>query len=98
GYTPPPYHGQSMMLQFFLEGFGGDQSGAAPGSATNAFGILCYHVDARMASGLDDIGTIRIRKMVRLLVYIAQTLWFRFRYKIPNFYYLPALSLKGTVM
>ena len=47
-HTPPPHHGQSYMVKLMLDGFGDDwhqRRAKSPG----AFGIECYHVNARFS-------------------------------------------------
>jgi glycosyltransferase involved in cell wall biosynthesis len=93
-HTPPPHHGQSYMVQLMLAGFGGDRrKGAPPAAGTGpngGFGIECYHVNARLSRQLEDIGDLRLGKLVLLLWYCAQAIWCRFRYGVRNFYYIPA--------
>jgi glycosyltransferase involved in cell wall biosynthesis len=90
-HTPPPHHGQSYMVQRMLEGFGGDCR--VPHGESNPakdYGVECYHVNARFSSTLTDIGGFQLKKVVLLLGYCAHAVWCRFRYGIPNFYYVPA--------
>jgi glycosyltransferase involved in cell wall biosynthesis len=92
-HTPPPHHGQSYMVQLMLAGFGGDRrqgrqpaGGHAPGGD---FGIECYHVNVRLSKRLEDIGDLRLGKLVLLLGYCLQAIWCRFRYGVRNLYYVP---------
>jgi glycosyltransferase involved in cell wall biosynthesis len=104
-HMPPPHHGQSYMVQLMVEGFGGDHRKGAQSLATHSpaepaagsppapspsFGIECYHVNARLSRKLEDIGDLRIGKVVLLLWYCLQAIWCRFRYGVTNFYYIPA--------
>lgn len=90
-HTPPPHHGQSYMVQLMLDGFGGDNRGAAsknqPGSK---FGIECYHVNARLSQGIHEIGGFQPRKLFALCGYCLEAIWCRFRHGVTNFYYVPA--------
>ena len=94
-HTPPPHHGQSYMVQLMLGGFGGDQRaprentrGAEIGNQgsgnrgpeSNSYGVVCYHVDARLSQKLEDIGDFRIGKFLLLLSYCFQAIWCRIRY------------------
>lgn len=93
-HTPPPHHGQSYMVQTMLMAFGGDQrkrrqKSSAP-AAGNGYGIACYHVNARFSKGLEDIGKLRVGKMLLILFYCLQAIWCRWRYGVTNFYYVPA--------
>ncbi len=88
-HTPPPHHGQSYMVQLMLEGFGGDarkKKSAAP----HPLGVECYHVNARFSRGLSDIGELQGAKIFLIFWFCLQALWFRFRYGVDNFYYVPA--------
>ncbi len=93
-HTPPPHHGQSYMVQLMLAGFGGDhrRRGGRPAQdgPGAAFGIECYHVNARLSRKLEDIGDLRLSKFLLLLSYCLQAIWCRFRYGVENFYYIPA--------
>ena len=88
-HTPPPHHGQSYMVQLMLEGFGGDVRKKKSG-AENPHGVECYHVNARFSRGLSDIGELQGTKLFLIFWFCLQALWFRFRYGVKNFYYVPA--------
>lgn len=101
-HTPPPLHGQSYMVQLMLQGFGGDQlsksSGVAASPAPGAdLGIQCYHVNTRLSRRLEDIGEFHSTKLLRLLLYCFEAIWYRFRYGIENFYYIPAPGKKSAL-
>ena len=62
-HIPPPHHGQSYMVRLMLAGFGGDHRKPSlkrkapleeelPSLDPDAFGIDCYHVDARLSLGV----------------------------------------------
>jgi glycosyltransferase involved in cell wall biosynthesis len=105
-YKPPPHHGQSFMVGQMIAGFGGDQRGSrrngAPasldGASASRFGIECFHVNANLASDLEDAGKFRLAKMLKLFKYIAEAIWCRFRYGAKNLYYAPAPSLRPSVI
>src|SRR5687768_8398185 len=59
--------------------------------------LKIYHVDARLSSGLDDVGTPRPGKIPLLLKYIAQAIWTRLRHGVRSFYYVPANPSRSTV-
>jgi len=88
-HVPPPYHGQSYMVQLMLTGFGGDRR-TRKQAASNPFGIECYHVNARFSRGLEDIGELQSIKLALLFVHCLEAIWCRFRYGVENFYYVPA--------
>jgi glycosyltransferase involved in cell wall biosynthesis len=90
-HTPPPFHGQSYMVQLMLNSFGGDQRKRAKGGGPKAAGdIECYHVNARVSKSLEDVGGARLGKLVLLMLYCTRALWYRFRYGADTFYYVPA--------
>lgn len=91
-HTPPPLHGQSYMVQLMLEGLGGDHRHRRPGQTApgDAHGIQCYHVNTRLSQRLEDIGSFRGAKLLRLLVFCLEAVWCRFRYGVTSFYYIPA--------
>jgi len=90
-HVPPPHHGQSYMLQLMLQNFGGDRRKARfRHQPPNAYGIECYHVDARFSRDIEDIGEFRSAKLSLLFFYCLQAIWCRFRHGVENFYYVPA--------
>jgi len=92
-HVPPPYHGQSYGVQRMLNGYGGDRrkrKNRESTSPANAFGIECYHVNARYSKALEDVGEFQAGKVVLILVYCLQAIWCRFRYGVETFYYVPA--------
>ena len=48
-HVPPPHHGQSQMVKLMVDGF----------RAQRDLGIEVLHVDARLSSGMADVGSIR---------------------------------------
>jgi glycosyltransferase involved in cell wall biosynthesis len=75
------------MVKLMLDGFGGDRR--KRDAAKSPHDIDCYHVDVRLSKQLEDIGEMRVGKFVLLLFYCLQAIWFRFRYGVTNFYYVP---------
>jgi glycosyltransferase involved in cell wall biosynthesis len=97
-HTPPPHHGQSYMVQYMLNGFGGDQRKKRNRlQESNPFGVECYHVNARMSKTLEDIGEIQSIKLLRLFLFCLQAIWCRFRYGVDNFYYVPAPGKRAAL-
>ena len=96
-HTPPPFHGQSAMVQVLVDGLGGDARRRARPSTvtpaappTPAFGIECYHVNARVSTDLEDVGRMRWGKLFTLLGCCCQAVWLRCRHGVTTFYYVPA--------
>ncbi len=97
-HTPPPHHGQSYMVQYMLNGFGGDRRKKPSRlQEPNPFGVECYHVNARMSKTLEDIGEIQSIKLLRLFLFCLQAIWCRFRYGVENFYYVPAPGKRAAL-
>jgi glycosyltransferase involved in cell wall biosynthesis len=87
-HTPPPHHGQSYMVQLMLEGLGGDARRRPAGAPVPA--VECYHVNARFSRSLEDVGTFQGTKLLLIVWFSLQAIWLRFRYEVPNLYYVPA--------
>ena len=100
-HTPPPHHGQSYMVQLMLAGFGGDRRKggrrSVDGNTRGDLGIECYHVNTRLSKKLEDIGDLRLGKVILLLGYCLQAIWCRFRYGVQNFYYIPAPGKRSAL-
>jgi glycosyltransferase involved in cell wall biosynthesis len=94
-HTPPPHHGQSYMVKLMLEGFGGDvREGGVP---DERFSIACYHINCRISSGMEDIGSMRLGKLFRLAGYCVEAIWCRFRHRVTTFYYIPAPGKRAAI-
>jgi glycosyltransferase involved in cell wall biosynthesis len=85
------------MVKLMLEGFGGDQRKQQNRKATRP-PIECFHVNARFASDMHDMGSFRPQKAYFLVKYIAESFWCRFRYGADVLYYCPAHPLKATLL
>lgn len=98
-HKPPPHHGQSYMVQLMLEGFGGDRRREARNRSAQpgTHGLECYHVNARLSKHLEDIGEFRPGKLLLLLRYCLEAIWCRFRYDVPNLYYIPGPGKKSAL-
>lgn len=89
-HVPPPHHGQSYMVKLMLDGFGGDHCHQRRAESPSAHDIECYHVNVRLSKQLEDIGDLRLSKLFLLFLYCFKAIWYRFRYGVENFYYVPA--------
>ncbi len=101
-HTPPPHHGQSYMVQLMLQGLGGDhrrsnRNRAASPAAGDAYGVACFHVNARLSKRLEDIGEWRGGKLVLLLLHCFEAIWCRLRYGVTNLYYIPAPGKRSAL-
>lgn len=93
-HTPPPHHGQSLMVKLMLEGFGGDARGSSEGEQRE---IECYHINCRVSDGMEDIGAVRAGKVFTLLGYCFEAIWCRFRYGVRALYYVPAPGKRSAL-
>jgi glycosyltransferase involved in cell wall biosynthesis len=75
GQTPPPYHGQSVMIQMLVDG--------------PIAGVEVHHLRMAFSSSLDQVGRFQIGKAFHLLYLIVAIYWMRFRYRIRVLYYPP---------
>ena len=57
-----------------------------------------HHVDARVSDDLEDVGSFRPRKFLRLLKSIAQAWGIRLRHGRMAFYYVPAPAKRSAIM
>jgi glycosyltransferase involved in cell wall biosynthesis len=83
-HTPPPFHGQSYMVQQMLIHVGQARSSSAEDN------VVFYHVNARLSRSAGDIGTMRFGKLFLLLGYVIQGWYVRIKYAPDVFYYVPA--------
>jgi len=84
-HVPPPFHGQSFMVQQLLDELSGDES------------IELFHVDSRLSRDVDDIASASLRKLALLLGYCIKAVWVRLRRGADHFYYVPAPGLRNAV-
>ena len=89
-HTPPPLHGQSQMVAYLMEGFGGDCRRKPPGAPANPHGIEIYHVNARLSDDLQDVGSARWGKIGALVTYCFQAIAARVRHGAKTLYYVPS--------
>lgn len=88
-HTPPPFHGQSYMVQLMVEGFASARG--------DVFGVRCYHVNARVSEDLADVGTFRPGKLGAALLYCAEAIRLRFLHGPRTLYYVPAPPKRSAV-
>ena len=75
GQTPPPFHGQSVMIQMLVDG--------------PIAGVKVHHLRMAFSSSLDQVGRFQIGKVFHLFYLIVAIFWIRFRYRIRVLYYPP---------
>lgn len=86
------------MVKTMLEGFGGDQRKKKRNQGNASFPIECFHVNARFALDMKDMGSFRPGKALLLVKYIFEAIWCRFRYGADVLYYCPAMPAKATLL
>jgi glycosyltransferase involved in cell wall biosynthesis len=101
-HTPPPFHGQSYMVQILLDCFhpqvrsqtsGPDSQDQVVAGAP----IECIHVDMRLSTSIDDIGQRPWAKLGLTLRYAIQAVINRFRYGASTLFYIPAPALTHAI-
>ena len=85
-FTPPPVHGQSLMVQTLVEGL--------PAVATD---LKIFHVNPRLSRDSRDIGTVRVGKLLSLIGACARALMLRLRHGPMSFYYVPAPGRRAPI-
>lgn len=76
GQTPPPYHGQAIMIDEMLKAGYED--------------VKLYHVRMGFSKEIDEIGKFRFWKVLHLFEVISKIILFKFWYDIKVLYYPPA--------
>ena len=76
GQTPPPVHGQAIMIKMLLDG--------------KMEGVRLHHVRMGFSDNMDQVGRVQIGKLFHLVSLIFQIWFARFRYGARILYYPPA--------
>ena len=84
-HVPPPFHGQSFMVQQLLDELRDDET------------IEVFHVDSRLSKDVDDIASASPRKLLLIFRHCFKAVWLRLRHGAGNFYYVPAPGLRNAV-
>lgn len=79
--TPPPLHGQSVMVRTLVEGL-------------PARGVALHHVDLRLSSDTAEIGRWSFAKIFRTLGCALRAIRARFAHDCDTLYYVPAPPAK----
>ena len=85
-HTPPPVHGQSLMVQTLLSHL--------PSIAPH---LTLHHVNVRLSRDSTDIGRPRLTKLLPLLAACFRALTLRFRHGPMPFYYIPAPAKRSAL-
>jgi len=90
-HTPPPYHGQSFIVQQILEGLPGiRKTGDGPS-------IQCIHLNVRFSKEIGDIGGRPLQKALLLPKFMLQLLWIWLWQRPQAMYYVPAPGKRVAV-
>jgi glycosyltransferase involved in cell wall biosynthesis len=76
GQTPPPNHGQAIMIREMLR--------------AGYEGVKLYHVRMGFSREVDEIGKLRLGKVLHMFEVIIKIILYRLRYNIKVLYYPPA--------
>ncbi|TKD65093.1 glycosyltransferase [Flavobacterium sp. ASW18X] len=76
GQTPPPYHGQAIMIQNTI--------------LKEYQSLDIYHSRMNFSKDIDTVGKFKILKIFKLFSLVLDIAYKRFRYGIKNLYYPPA--------
>lgn len=82
--TPPPVHGQSLMVQTLVEGLPEQ-------------GIAVHHVPLNLSHDHADIGRWRIGKLYRVLAACLHAVAVRYSQSCDTLYYVPAPGKRGAL-
>ena len=99
-HTPPPVHGQSLMVERMIRCLGGDRQHVArtqSGEAASADPIEVFHVNARLSLDAGDIGHIRWGKLFALAGYCLQALGLMLQHGRMTLLYVPAPPKRAAV-
>lgn len=78
GQTPPPYHGQALSTERFLNG--------------SYKSIDLFHVRMSFSETIEEIGKFKIHKIADLFRLITSIIFNKYKFSIPILYYMPACS------
>jgi glycosyltransferase involved in cell wall biosynthesis len=78
-HTPPPVHGQSLMVKTLVDGL--------PAVMPD---LRLFHVNPRLSQDSRDVGRFRPGKLLRLIGCCAHAIALRLRHGPMDFYYVPA--------
>jgi len=76
GQTPPPVHGQAIMIKMLLDG--------------KMEGVRLHHIRMGFSENMDQVGRVQFGKVFHLVSLILQIWFARFRYGATILYYPPA--------
>lgn len=96
-HVPPPFHGQSVMVQTVLDACGGAlYRPHRPGEPPRT--IEAYHINFQLSDELADVGSARVGKLLRLMRFATAAVWLRFRCRAVHLYYIPGPPVRAAIV
>jgi glycosyltransferase involved in cell wall biosynthesis len=86
-HTPPPFHGQSYMVELMIDGL----------RRSSESGVQLFHVDSKLSPNLEAIAKFKWSKLFLILKYCAQAYFHRFAHGADHLYYVPAPGLRAAL-
>lgn len=77
---------------------GGDPGAEGQAQAQEAPSIECFHVNARVSDDLEDVGSMRWKKLWLLAGHLRRAIALRFRHGIRAVYYIPTPPKKSSLL
>ena len=84
-HVPPPFHGQSFMVQQLLDELRDDET------------IEVFHVDSRLSRDVDDIASASPRKLLLIFCYCLMAFWLRRRHFVYFFICVPSPGMRTDI-
>lgn len=84
------------MVQQVVDGLGGDarlRKGSTPADTE----FLCYHINCRLSDDVAKIGQVRWKKVLLLLQYCSQAIYYRYRFGVTDFLCVPAPPFPSAI-
>lgn len=86
-HVPPPHHGQSQMVKLMVDGF----------RERPSLGIEVLHVDARLSSGMADVGSVRGGKIRALWAHCREAIRCSREQGCRTLYYVPSPPKRSSL-
>ncbi len=85
-HTPPPLHGQSKMVELFIQSLDKADSKITP-----------IHLNLKFVKNIEDISKFQLRKVILLIYYCLKLTWLLIRHNPYAVYYIPAPAKRITI-
>jgi glycosyltransferase involved in cell wall biosynthesis len=86
-HTPPPFHGQSYMVELMLAGL----------KSRDRDGLQIFHVNASLSDRVEEIGKFKWKKLFLLMKYCVRAWRCHLFDGADTFYYIPAPGKRNAV-